>query len=185
MGASSPPTAQTPQDLMATYSAYLPGMVNQASWEVPALAQAEAAANRISVPAANALTNQQMFQYARPEASLMAGIQRDYNPAYRGATKLIDSIDTHGLSPGEAASVERGLNQTSTGTGNLGLVNPSNTINNAINFGGAFNNKLGVLSNAVSAASGGSNSAATGGFGQGQFTQANPQTANSATGNVF
>jgi hypothetical protein len=55
-------------------------------------------------------------------------------------------------------------------TGNLGLVNPTNTISNAMNFGGAFNSKIGLLNAATNTATG----------------AANANTSNlSATGNLF
>lgn len=73
--------------------------------------------------------------------------------ASTGATDAINAINLGGLSPGEEAATERSLNQNNVGTGNLGNLNPTNTISNAMNFGGAFNNKIGLMNNATNAAS--------------------------------
>ena len=113
-----------------------------------------------------------------------------------GASRLVNSIDTTGLSPGEYNATERSLNNTNTASGNLGLVNPTNTISNAMNFGGAYNNKLGILNSAVGTATGAANAstnainpvstalyqpnASTGSnFGTGQFANTNFGTTSS------
>lgn len=85
--------------------------------------------------------------------------------ASKGANDAIKAINLNGLSPGEYAATERAINQGRQSTGNLGLVNPLNTISDAMNFGGAFNNKVGLMNNAVGTASGAANSASSnGGF---------------------
>jgi len=89
---------------------------------------------------------------ARNAVSLNQELNPDYyksiGAASKGAADTVGAINLAGLSPGEAASVERGLNQYQSATGNLGLLNPTNTITNALNFGGAFNNKVQLLQNA-------------------------------------
>jgi len=133
------------------------------------------------------------------------------NAASRGASSAVDAINLNGLSPGESNAIERSLNQTNQSTGNNGLVNPLNTVSNAMNFGGAYNNKIPLMNSAVNAASGAAGAASGNGgfngvnvalgqpntstgtnFGAGQFQGANAGTntgaANSATGmsnNIF
>lgn len=67
----------------------------------------------------------------------------------KAAQDLIGSYNLNGLSPGEAAAVERSANQTNSGTGNLGLANPTNVVSNAMNFGDAFNSKRAALNTAI------------------------------------
>jgi len=111
---------------------------------------------------AGAQTNLSQLEGVGGEAATAAQkLSQNLNPSYyntinsaaNGAQGAINAIDLGGLSPGEAAATERSLNQTNTGTGNLGVLNPQNTISNALNFGGAFNNKIGLMNNATNAAS--------------------------------
>lgn len=118
------------------------------------------------------------------------------NPAIKGTQDLLSSINLSGLSPGEYNATERSLNQSNTASGNLGLNNGTNAISNAMDFGGAFNNKLGILGNALGTASVVANAASPGtsgyspvslalsqpapqtmsNFGSGQFQTATPST---------
>lgn len=68
------------------------------------------------------------------------------------AANLVNSINLKGLSPGEQNSVERSLNQTNQGSGNLGLNNATNTVANAMNFGDRYDQKLGMMGSALGAA---------------------------------
>lgn len=70
------------------------------------------------------------------------------------AQDVLNAINLQGLSPGEANAVERATAQTQSGTGNLGTINPTNVISNALNFGGAFNSKIPLANQAVSTATG-------------------------------
>lgn len=131
--------------------------------------------------------------------SLNPNYYNTLNAASKGAQSALGAINLNGLSPGESNAIERSLNQNNTSTGNLGLLNPTNTIVNAMNFGGAFNSKLGLMNNAVSSATGVANTASgnagyspTGtALSTGQTAQGNPfsnstnaGTSNSAN-NVF
>ena len=126
------------------------------------------------------------------------------NAASTGAANAVNAINLGGLSPGETNAVERSLNATNQSTGNAGLINPLNTINNAMNFGGAYNSKIGLMNNAVNAASGAANSAAGNGgfngvsvalgqpntstganFGTGQFQTSSPTSNAGSQGNAF
>lgn len=122
-----------------------------------------------------AKTQKSLLQEGGPgrEAAISGSdLMRELNPEYYSALQsaagasqtgidasknLLSSIDLTGLSPGEYAAAERALNQSDTRSGNAGLINPTNTIKNALNFGGAFNTKLGLLQNAIQA-----NTSATG-----------------------
>lgn len=193
MGANNPPSAQPVGSTLSDYSAYLPGLTAEMSHMQPQIASDIVNSMGRLTQGANEVALQQLDRFGLPlaqqgqrinasNAAANAALQNRYNPAYRGANTLINSMNLSGLSPGEAASVERGVNQTNTGSGNLGLVNPMNTISNAINFGGAFNNKLGVYTNAVNAASG-----AMGNFSPSNPTGSNPgsnQFANTSSANT-
>lgn len=145
-------------------------------------------------------------------ATAARNINEATNPEYykaaqaasNGAAQAVNAINLNGLSPGEQSAVERSLNQTNTTTGNMGLVNPTNVVSNAMNFGGAFNNKINLMNNAVASASGAANATAGNGgfngvnvalgqpnastgsnFGSGQFTNSNAQSSSGAAGNAF
>src|SRR5678815_2052134 len=70
-----------------------------------------------------------------------SALDRAINPDYystrtaaaQTAQNALGAINLTGLSPGESAAVERSLNQTNTANGNLGLVNPTTTVSNAMN----------------------------------------------------
>lgn len=87
-------------------------------------------------------------------------LDRKINPEYYSTRSTIagktqdalGAINLTGLSPGESNAVERSLNQTNTANGNLGLINPTNTVSNAMNFGGAFNSKIPILNNTIATA---------------------------------
>lgn len=162
---------------------------------------------------AGAQTNLNQLNGAGGQAALAAtALNRLANPSYyaaadaagRGAAGGVDAISLTGLSPGEEAAVERSTNQSNVGTGNLGLNNASNVVANAMNFGGAFNNKLGLLNtatntaantantlagnggvNATNVALGQPNSSTASNFGTGQFAGSNASTQSGSSGNAF
>lgn len=149
---------------------------------------------------AGAATNLQQIQGAGGQAATAAAkLQGDLNPAWsaaqKGAAEGVNAINLTGLSPGEEAATERSTNQNNVGTGNLGVLNPTNTVSNAMNFGGAFNSKIGLLNNATNTASNAANSggfspvatalgqpqpSTASNFGTAQFNSGSPTTANSA-----
>lgn len=162
---------------------------------------------------AGAKTNLDQLNGAGGDAGRAAvALNRSANPDYytaqdaasRGAAAGVNAINLNGLSPGEQAATERANNQNLSGSGNLGLLNNTNTISNALNFGGAFNSKLGLMNNAVNTASNAANSAASNGgvsatnialgqpnattlgnFGTGTFTNTNAGTQNASSSNAF
>ncbi len=158
---------------------------------------------------AGANTNLNQINGAGGQAAQAAvNLNRAANPNYytaedaaaKGAAAGVNAINLNGLSPGEQAATERANNQNLSGTGNLGLNNNTNTIANAMNFGGAFNTKLGLMNSAATTAANVANSAqgnggvnaanialgqpnatTLGNFGTGTFTNTSPTTQGSAT----
>lgn len=146
-------------------------------------------------------------QAAQAASQLAQQINPNYynvqNASSGKAVDLLNSINLNGLSGGEQAAVERSLAQSNSGTGNLGLDNATNTVNNAMNFGGAFNQKLGTLSNALGSANqtatsaqntgfnpvnialGQPNASTMSNFGTGTFSPTNSGTQNSSASNAF
>ena len=138
-------------------------------------------------------------------------IARETNPNYykvqdassTQAKNLVNSINLNGLSMGEQAAAERSLNQSNVATGNLGIDNATNAVSNAMNFGNAYNQKLGMMGNALGAANGVATSAQNTGFngvniamgqpnastmsnfGTGQFSNTNAGTQNGSSNNAF
>ena len=110
---------------------------------------------------------------------LGAGLNQLLNPVQAAANKqgtnLLNSYNLNGLSPGEYNATERSLNQSNAQSGNIGVSNGMNTISNAMNFGGAFNNKLTGLSNALGN---------TTGVSANQQTQVNPVGTALGAGNT-
>lgn len=162
---------------------------------------------------AGANTNLQQLQGPGGQAASAAeSINRATNPDYyqaqdaasKGAAEGVNAINLNGLSPGEYNATERSLNQSNAASGNLGLNNGSDAISNAMNFGGAFNNKLGLLNQATNTATSAANSASSnGGFngvnvalgqpnattagnlGTSQLSPTNSSTSAGASGNAF
>lgn len=154
---------------------------------------------------AGAQTNVNQIQGAGGQAATAASnLENTLSPAYaaaqKGAAAGVNAINLGGLSPGEEAATERSLAQSNIGTGNLGLLNPENTISNALNFGGAFNSKVGLMNNATntatSAASAGGfnpvnvalgqpNTSTGSNFGTSQFGGSNSSTSAGSAGNAF
>jgi hypothetical protein len=80
------------------------------------------------------------------------------NPAQAAANSqaanLVNSINLNGLTGGEQEAVERSLNQSLNGTGNLGLNNSTNAVANAMDFGSALQAKRAALGSALGTATG-------------------------------
>lgn len=110
---------------------------------------------------AGAQSNVNLLRGAGGQAAIDAtSLSRLTNPGYwnvqdnasRQAGNLLNSFNINGLSPGEYNATERAINQGGQGTGNLGLINNTNTLSNALNFGGAFNQKQALMGNAIGTA---------------------------------
>lgn len=111
-------------------------------------------------------------------------LSRETNPNYWGvqdnssrqANNLLNSFNINGLSPGEQNATERAINQGGQGTGNLGLINNTNTLSNALNFGGAFNTKQALMGNAIGTANQTAQSAQNNGINPTQIALGTSQT---------
>ena len=71
------------------------------------------------------------------------------NAAGTQSANLINSINLNGLSGGERAEVERSLGKSATATGNLGLDNATNAVQNAMSFGDRLTQKRAELGAAI------------------------------------
>ena len=138
---------------------------------------------------AGAQTNLQQLQGAGGQAANAAlGLAQQTNPYYYQAigpaaaqsANLLNSINLQGLSPGEQNAVERSLNQSNYATGNLGIDNATNAVSNAMNYGGAFNQKLGILGSALGAANQTANTAQNTGFSPINIALGQPNTSTMA-----
>lgn len=138
-------------------------------------------------------------------------IARAANPNYykvqdaasQQSQNLLNSINLNGLSAGEQNATERAVNQANQQGGNLGLNNATNTVSNAMNFGDRYNQKLGMMGQALGAANQTANTAQNTGFnpvslalgqpnagtmsnfGTGTFANTNAGTQNASAGNAF
>lgn len=92
-------------------------------------------------------------QAAQSATNLSKALNPNYNnvigAASNQATNLMNSYNLGGLSPGEASAAERSMNQSNSGSGNLGLSNNTNTISNAMNYGAAYDAKRAGLNTAL------------------------------------
>jgi len=172
------------QQLYNAYTQYLPQVANANNNQLTPTAQTQLGAAQATNAGYQGLANSNTQAGGSSLASLLSGsgaqaaaagqaVNQANNPGYYSniasatglnntsagqATNLLNAINLNGLSPGEFNATQRAQNQGNAGTGNLGLNNNTNTINNAMNFGGAFNSKLGLLGNALGSATGVANS---------------------------
>lgn len=143
---------------------------------------------------AGAQTNLNTLNGAGGQAAMTASnLQRATNPNYANVADasanktagLLNSFSLNGLSPGEYNATERSLNQSNAVSGNLGLNNGMNTISNAMNFGGAFNNKIGQLNNILGTAAGTGNMLANNGINSTSVALGQPQASSPFTSTTF
>lgn len=205
-GPSTPDVPHVTNTQMQLYMRYLPQILNATSNAQPGInqTQSQSAMDILRQFGQSAAQQGQQLQGSNNQAGLdqvnksLTGtggqnvinadnINRSINPEYyanrsaasKGGTDLINSINLKGLSPGEEAAIERSTNQTNSATGNLGLINPTNTISNAMNFGNAMAGKRQEMSNAVNTNTNLMNSSQSSNFGnvmQGALTQPNSST---------
>ena len=174
----------TPQMLADAYKNNIPGFLsvtnNQATPTATSIAGAASAANPIytqsglnqlnnfapgyqqagaNLANAQAGTTEGLINGAGGQAASAANaLNNSINPLQATnntqAQNLVNSINLNGLSGGEQSAVERSLNQSNYATGNLGLDNATNAVNNAMNFGGALAGKRAQLGSALGVANG-------------------------------
>ena len=204
-GGSSSQTAGTlPWQIMNDYTSFLPSYLQQNTGQISPYAQAIAQAGQQSVQGAGGQTagavsnlsntlnpalataNTAAANANNATVNALPGVNSAVNAATQGAQNQLNAINLNGLSPGEYNATERSLNQTNTGTGNLGLLNPTNTIANAMNFGGAFNSKIPLYNTAVGTATNAANAASGAMTGAssafGNASNAGSSAANAMTG---
>jgi hypothetical protein len=173
-----------PTQLLNLYNSNLPTSMQAASSGVAptntALAQSAAGANPIYTASGLQQLNQYAPGYQNAGANLSAqqtlsqadllggagglyalmgsGLTNLLNPAQNAsntqAANLVNSINLNGLSGGEQSAVERSLNQSNYATGNMGLDNATNAVQNAMQFGNALQAKRAALGSALGSASG-------------------------------
>lgn len=106
---------------------------------------------------AGAASNLGLLQGAGGDVAMAAqALQDKVNPEFKGirtqTANLLNSINLNGLSEGERAAVERSLNQSDYATGNLGLDNATNAVQNAMQYGDRMQGKRAELSNIIGTA---------------------------------
>lgn len=110
---------------------------------------------------ANAASNVQLLQGAGGQAAEEADkLQRQLDPEYyatralagQKTNDLLNSINLNGLSGSERAEVERSNNQSDASRGLLNAPSQIATVNNAMQFGSALNNKRNSLEQALGTA---------------------------------
>jgi len=174
----------TPQQLLSLYGTALPQIANTSGASIAplstSLATGAAAANPILSGSTLSQLSGMAPSYAGAGAnvgnvndllssgilnsggsvlsSAATGLLGQTNPAQQAAnsqaTNLVNSINLGGLTGGEQEAVERSLNQSLNGTGNLGLNNATNAVSNAMNFGNALQTKRAALGSALGVATG-------------------------------
>lgn len=184
--AQQPTIAQGNLDAtLATQPAYNQLNLDQLQKYGLPLAQAGQAIQNSNAQAGGQINLNQIQGSGGQAAQAAADLARSTNPNYymvqdaasAKAKGLLDNINLNGLSGGEQAAVERSLAQNNAGSGNLGLNNATNTVANAMNFGGAYNQKLGILGQALGAANNTATSAQNTGFSPVNIALGQPNTS--------
>lgn len=110
---------------------------------------------------AGAASNLGLLQGAGGDVARAAtNLSKELNPNYykvsdasaTGAVNLLNSMNLNGLSEGERAAVERSLNQSNYATGNLGLDNATNAVQNAMSYGDRMSGKRAEYASMLGAA---------------------------------
>lgn len=135
---------------------------NLANQYLPQLAQlgsnvANQGAQNAASTATTAVQNNGTQLASAERAADMAAHPEYYsnlNTASNKMNELLGSINLNGLSPGQAAAVERPLNQANAQTGNVNVPSATNTVTNALNYGAAYTAKQNQLSDALKTATG-------------------------------
>jgi len=150
--------------------------VNQQIQNSNALAGAQTNLNQITGAGGQAAIAAQMLnRYTNPD------YWKNADASANQSVNALNAINLNGLSPGEQNAVERSLNQTNAGTGNLGLNNNTNTISNAINFGGAFNSKIPLLNSTLNTAANTGNMLQNNGFNSTSTALSQPNMGTAST----
>ena len=195
----------------ATQPQYNQLNLEQAQQYAVPLAQVGQDVQRSNALAGQETLNQELGAGGQKTAMEADAVSRAANPNYykvqdassQKAADLVNSYNLNGLSAGESNAVERSMNQGNAASGNLGLNNPTNTVSNAMNFGGAYDAKRAALGSALGAANqtatsaqntgfnpvnlaiGQPNAGTMSNFGTGTFSNTGANTQNSSGSNTF
>lgn len=166
----APDSSQESMDsILRAYTNNIPGLLQATGAQTPGLAGQELSAAQGTTGGYNQLALDQLRQYGLPFAEISRSIDDKLNPEValsRNKTMdLLNSINLNGLSGGERAEVERSLNQSNYASGNLGLDNATNSVQNAMQFGDRLGAKRAELAGAISTATGFSGGGAPSRFG--------------------
>lgn len=193
MGRQSPD--QQVGESYADYAKYLPEILRITNENMGGQARANLAAAQAVAPAYNKLAAAQQASEAKSAADLLGGVGGKYltalqetknrlNPTYgalssagKSMQDLIGSYDLKGLSGGERAAAERGVNYANIASGNIGTPSAINTVSNALQFSDRYNQKRQALGNLL-------NSSASL-FGAGQSNAVNPNDMFGRQSNAF
>lgn len=167
---------ETTDQILQAYMKNIPGLLDATTSGNANMAMGDLATARALTPGYNQLAIDSINNDAgrvadaqnRVNTDIMTGsgrtaalaardLQDTVNPEYAGvrkaagaqSTNLINSINLDGLSGGERAEVERSLNKSNTATGNLGLDNATNAVQNAMQFGDRLSQKRAELAGAI------------------------------------
>ena len=121
-------------------------------------ARSEAAANAIKSQSDADILGTTGLSYAR----LADALQREVDPEYyatraaagRQAQDLLGSYSLNGLSPTEENEAIKSITRSNLATGTYGLPSQINTLNNAMQYGSAFDRKRQNLAGAIGTAAG-------------------------------
>lgn len=167
---------ETTDQILQAYMKNIPGLLDATTSGNQKMSLGDLETAKAVTPGYNQLALDSINNYAKPIADaqnavntgILTGsgkdaaqaakdLQDSVNPEYAGvrkaagaqSTNLINSINLDGLSGGERAEVERSLNQSNTVTGNLGLDNATNAVQNAMQFGDRLSKKRAELAGAI------------------------------------
>jgi len=161
-GVAPDSSQESMESILSAYQKNLPSILSATGALTPELAGRELEAAQGTTGGYNQLALDQLQQYGLPIGQLAQNMQDQLNPGVAANAKaagaksldLLNSINLNGLTPAERAETERSLNQSSYATGNLGLDNATNAVQNAMSYGDRLGQKRSDLAGAISTANG-------------------------------
>lgn len=175
-GVAPQSSQETTDQILSAYTKNIPGLLAATTSGNTSQAQSELGAAQAVTPGYNQLALDSTNQYAqkladaqnRVNTNILKGsgaetaqaakdLEAKVNPEYAGvrtaagtqSKNLIDSINLSGLSNAERAEVERSLGQSNIATGNLGIDNATNAVQNAMSYGDRLSKKRAELAGAI------------------------------------
>lgn len=168
-GVAPESSTESMDSILRAYQSNLPSILSATGALTPELAGRELQAAQQTTGGYNDLALQQMQQYGLPLAQLNKSISDAVNPEQAAlrqavtpkALELLNSVNLNGLTPAERSEVERSLGQSNYATGNLGLDNATNAVQNAMQYGDRLSQKRADMAGAISTATGAMNAQPT------------------------